>query len=359
MKTWRRPPASDSAVKEPAADLAEYGGPDDVEAGWVTVPTGAAALVTAVVRWAAWALLLAGPVVGVAAWMRAPAVVGVSHGASKPSVSVRDTAGPAGFAELFVAAFVRAGRGSEASLQPYFPGVRDVSLASEVGAHRASQLAAVRVREVSDGYWSVTVAAHVEPHDKEKERKNLPAAQEEPVSSGEVLRYFQVPVKEVGGGALVAAALPAEVSAPPVGEAAQLAYGPMHEAPRSAALAQTLQAVFGAYLAGGGELDRYLSPGTVISPVSPAPYEAVTVQRLAEAGATDPFAAQSETPQDGQRRRLLVQVEATVTSGAGWPLTYAVELKARDGRWEVAALGAAPALEDQQIEEEEEGGGEK
>ncbi|MBV7249305.1 conjugal transfer protein [Streptomyces sp. MW-W600-10] len=346
MKAWRRPP--ESVVEEPAADLAEYGGPEDVEAGWVTVPTGAAALVTAAVRWAAWALLIAGPVVGVAAWMRAPAAVGVPHGAAKPAVSVRDAAGPAGFAELFVAAFVQAGKGSEASLQPYFPGVRDVSLAAEAGAHRASQLASVRVMEVSDGYWSVTVATHVTPRDEEKQKKDL--TQEDPAGSGGVLRYFQVPVKAVGGGGLVAAALPAEVSAPPVGEAARLAYGPMYEAPRSAALVQTLQAVFGAYLAGGGELDRYLSPGVVISPVSPAPYAAVTVQRLAEAGATDPFEGQSGTPQDGQRRRLLVQVEATAASGAGWPLSYAVELKARDGRWEVAVLGAAPALEDQQVE---------
>ncbi|PVC81994.1 conjugal transfer protein [Streptomyces sp. CS014] len=347
MKAWRRPP--DSVEEGSAAELAEFGGPDDVESGWVTVPTGAAALVTAAVRWTAWALLIAGPVVGVAAWMRAPAAVGVPHGAAKPAVSVRDAAGPAGFAELFVAAFVQAGKGSEASLQPYFPGVRDVSLASEAGAHRASRLAAVRVKEVSDGYWSVTVATHVTASGEEQE-KDRPAAQEERVGPGGVLRYFQVPVKEVGGGALVAAALPAEVSAPPVGEAAQLAYGPMYEAPRSAALVQTLQAVFGAYLAGGGELDRYLSPGVVVSPVSPAPYAAVTVQRLAEAGVTDPFEGQSGTPRDGQRRRLLVQVEATAVSGAGWPLTYAVELRARDGRWEVAALGAAPVLEDQQVE---------
>jgi hypothetical protein len=330
-----------------------YGGPDDAEAGWVTVSTGAAALATAVLRWAAWALLIAGPVVGVGAWMRAPAAVGVPHQSVKSPVAVRDTAGPAGFAELFVAAYVQAGRGSEASLQPYYPGVRDVSLVSEPGAHHAAQLAAVRVKEVSDGYWSVTVAARVTSREEEQ-KKDASAGQGEAAGSGGVLRYFQVPVKEVGRGVLVAAALPAEVSAPPVGEAAQLAYGPAHEAARSAALVQTLEAVFGAYLTGSGELDRYLSPGTVISPVSPAPYTAVTVQRLAEAGANDPFAAQAERPRDGQRRRLLVQVEAVGASGAGWPLTYAVELKARDGRWEVAALGAAPVLEDPQVE-----GGEK
>ncbi|MFC5802593.1 conjugal transfer protein [Streptomyces formicae] len=156
-------------------------------------------------------------------------------------------------------------------------------------------------------------------------------------------------MKEVDRGVLVAATLPAEVSAPPVGEAAGLAYGPMHEARSSAPVVQTLQAVFSAYRAGSGELEPYLSPGTAISPVSPAPSAATAVQRLAEAGRRDPYAAESAKPRDGQRRRLLVEVEAVGPSGAGWPLAYAVELRARDGRWEVAALGAAPVLEDPQV----------
>ncbi|MFI9029921.1 hypothetical protein [Streptomyces sp. NPDC053560] len=49
-------------------------------------------------------------------------------------------------------------------------------------------------------------------------------------------------------------------------------------------------------------------------------------------------------PGEGERRRLLVEVEAGDRRGAVRPMTYALQLRGRDGRWEVAALEAAPAL---------------
>ncbi|MFC5802592.1 hypothetical protein [Streptomyces formicae] len=51
MKAWRRPPGS--AVEERAPAETVYGGPEGEEAGWVTVSTGATAIVTGVLRWAA------------------------------------------------------------------------------------------------------------------------------------------------------------------------------------------------------------------------------------------------------------------------------------------------------------------
>ncbi|MEU6114457.1 hypothetical protein ABZ840_07980 [Streptomyces sp. NPDC047117] len=43
-------------------------------------------------------------------------------------------------------------------------------------------------------------------------------------------------------------------------------------------------------------------------------------------------------------RRNLVEVEAGDRQGTVRPMTYAIQLRGRDGRWEVAALEAAPAL---------------
>jgi hypothetical protein len=47
-------------------------------------------------------------------------------------------------------------------------------------------------------------------------------------------------------------------------------------------------------------------------------------------------------PADGTAVHVLVQVEAR-DSGGRWPLGYELMLKARSGRWEVAALESGTA----------------
>ncbi|MGW2089118.1 conjugal transfer protein [Streptomyces sp. NPDC001880] len=105
---------------------------------------------------------------------------------------------------------------------------------------------------------------------------------------------------------------------------------------------QTLTGFFAAYLAGSGELDRYLSPGTALAAVSPAPYTQVEVDRLAEVGTSDPGSAGPQS--DGARRRLLVDITASDADGQKRPLTYAITITARDGRWEIASVEGAPVL---------------
>ncbi|MCX0248024.1 hypothetical protein NLM26_34665, partial [Streptomyces drozdowiczii] len=101
-----------------------------------------------------------------------------------------------------------------------------------------------------------------------------------------------------------------------------LAYGQSVPVPAADPAGQTLTGFFAAYLAGSGQLDRYLSPGTTLSAVSPAPYSRVAVAQVAETGTNDPGAQQS-TPADGARRGLLVQVAATAAAGQERPLGYA------------------------------------
>ncbi|WP_333734620.1 conjugal transfer protein, partial [Streptomyces sp. IBSBF 3010] len=236
-------------------------------------------------------------------------------------------------------------------LAPFLPTARDVTLRAAPGAQRAQELAAVKVREVSGGYWSVTVAARVVPTATMAKPKPGPkpeggsgsGSEAGSASSGTVLRYFQVAVRSGAGGALSAAALPAEVAAPVAGEAPALAYGQSVPVPAADPAGQTLAGFFAAYLAGSGQLDRYLSPGTTLSAVSPAPYSRVEVAQVAETGTNDPGAQQS-TPADGARRELLVQVAATDAAGQERPLVYAIAITARDGRWEIGSVEGAPVL---------------
>lgn len=314
---------------------------DDVveTGGWVALSAGGAALISTVVRWSAWGLLLAGPLLGAAALLQSAPSVGVPQAPAASAAPARDTAGPAGFAELYVAAYVTAGRGEEAQLQPFFPGARDVSLEVDPDVQQAERLAAVRVKQVQEGYWSVTVAARVEATAKDKGAK----ANEDAAGGQPVLRYFQVPVASVAGGGFAAVSLPAEVSSRggSASEESTPAYGPAVPGARGDAAVAAVQEFLAAYLSGAGELDRYLSPRTRMQAVSPPPYEEVSVRQLAEAGGDFQAGAAAK---DGARRKLLVDIDATDSLGHTRPLTYALTLQGRDGRWEVAALDAAPSL---------------
>ncbi|MFI6495592.1 conjugal transfer protein, partial [Streptomyces sp. NPDC050564] len=53
--------------------------------------------------------------------------------------------------------------------------------------------------------------------------------------------------------------------------------------------------------------------------------------------AVDKVAAAEQVPADGSEVRILAEVEARDEVGR-WPLAYELVLKARSGRWEVAAL---------------------
>lgn len=330
---WHRKEEQTPPADEPAV-------PDT---GWATtsMSTGAMANWTAVVRWSAWGLLLAGPLLGCWALASATTPVAVPTRAEAPRAqpASSDAVAPAGFAELYVAAYVKAnGRDADAEeLATYYPAARSRSWSGGGGAERAESASAVQVRQVSAGYWSVTVAARITGSSKN-------------AGSGRV-RYFQVPVRATGGrgaSGWTAAALPAEVAAPTgsKGVAPELSYGSAHAPLASDPAVQTVRGFLAAYLTGRGELDRYLSPGTTLHAVRPAPYTAVTVTQIADHGHGPAEGAEAQVPPDDVQRRLLVDVEG---EGEGEhtssrPMTYAIELRSRDGRWEVASLEAAPAL---------------
>ncbi|MCX0248025.1 conjugal transfer protein, partial [Streptomyces drozdowiczii] len=131
--------------------------------GWALGSLGAAANAVTVLRRTTWALIVAGPVLTVWVLVSRPAPVAPVAPVRQEQPAVGQSAGPGGFAELFVSAYLAAGEGTEDSLAPFLPTARDVTLRAAPGAQRAQELAAVKVREVSGGYWSVTVAARVVP----------------------------------------------------------------------------------------------------------------------------------------------------------------------------------------------------
>ncbi|MFF0629767.1 conjugal transfer protein [Streptomyces sp. NPDC004296] len=331
MRLRKHKPSPDDVVDE---FVPAYG----ADSGWATVSTGAVANWTAVVRWGAWALVLAGPLLG--GWALAsaarPAAAPVRAEAPRTVTSSADAVAPAGFAELYVAAYLNAGSGDAAveEVASYYPPARGMSWETGTGQVASARSAyAVQVRQVAAGYWSVTVAA----------RLNGPAKDAAPV------RYFQVPVRAVGkAGAAqwVAAALPAEVAAPTAraGSAPNLAYGPAHAPASSDPAAQTVEGFLGAYLAGRGDVERYLSPGAMVHAIRPAPYSSVTLTQISEHGPGPAEGAAAQVPPDGVERHLLVDVVGQRPGAGGLPMTYALELRSRGGRWEVAALEAAPAL---------------
>ncbi|MGW2182697.1 conjugal transfer protein [Streptomyces sp. NPDC001732] len=310
--------------------------------GWALGSLGGAANAVTVIRRTAWVLLVAGPVLAGWALVSRPAVTAPAAPVRQEQPAAGQPAGPGGFAELFVSAYLTAGEGTEESLAPFLPNAREVSLTADPGVQRAQEVAAVKVRAVSAGYWSVTVAARVVSASAADGKKTGP----EPGGTGPVLRYFQIPVRAGAGGSLAAAALPAEVGTPLSGEAPSLAYGQSVPVRSTDPAAQTLTGFFAAYLAGSGELDRYLSPGTALTAVSPAPYGRVEVARFAEVGTNDPFGTDERgvPVSDGERRQLLVDVTASDAGGQERPLTYAVTITARDGRWEIASVEGAPVL---------------
>jgi len=149
------------------------------------------------------------------------------------------------------------------------------------------------------------------------------------------LRYFQVLLVSDTDGELSATALPTEVNAPARQGAANGWYGV--DAFANRALRDSVRGFAAAYLAGAGDLERYLSPGASIMPLTPAPYTAVDVSAVS---------ANREVPDevtDGTEIYLLVRLK--LSSGAGYTISsdYALTATARAGRWEITSIGTPTA----------------
>ncbi|MGW4951494.1 conjugal transfer protein [Streptomyces parvulus] len=273
-------------------------------------------------RLAVWSVIAAGPIALGVAVTSAPTTVEAATPAGPAAVrSAPGVADPGGYAQLFLGAWLRSSADDEASAQARLAQVLapDVELPDPVeDAQPAPQsVMAVRSAQRSAGTWSVTVAAQY--------------------NDGSV-RYFAVPVAAGAAGASFSVTGTPGVVAGPA--QAAVAKSPYDVSVPDGALSSAAGEFFAAYLTGSGEVDRYLAPGVPLSVVAPAPYAAVSLQHVS---AVEEAAAAEQVPSDGTKVRVLVHLEARDAAGGQWPLAYELALKARSGRWEVAALESGAA----------------
>jgi Conjugative transposon protein TcpC len=240
-------------------------------------------------------------------------VWGGSHAAapaSKAAPTVAPT-GIAGFAEMYVAAYLEAGAGQEQTLRPYYPEAVDLHDVTPSGRY-AARTAAVASSESAPGYWAVTVGAEV-----------LVAAQGGYVRAG--THYYRVGVMSASGP-LVATSLPSEVPAPTPTALPPVGLGHL-SAPSGDAPATAVRHFFDAYLAGQGE------PGPGLTPVTPPPFTSVALIGIAE-GPSDHAGVWT----------VRAEVAGTDAGGLKAILDYSLQMAERSGGWVVTALLPAAPL---------------
>ncbi|MFF8932282.1 conjugal transfer protein [Streptomyces longwoodensis] len=272
-------------------------------------------------RLGVWAAVAAGPIALTVAVAATPATVVRAASVTDPTI-VKTTlpADPAGYAAVFLGAWLRSRAGAETTAQGRLAQsmAPDVDLPETSDAQAGPEsVVAVRSAQQTGTAWSVTLAAQY--------------------ANGSV-RYFVVPVvADSGGASFTVSGAPGVVAGPGRAEGVRSPY--TVTVPMDSEVSSTAGEFLAAYLAGAGEVDRYLAPGVRLSPVSPAPYQTVTVRQVL---AAEQAAAAESVPADGTRVRVMAEVDARDSSGR-WPLAYELTLKARSGRWEVAGLESGTA----------------
>ncbi|MFJ9729442.1 conjugal transfer protein [Streptomyces sp. NPDC101209] len=272
-------------------------------------------------RVAVWTVIAAGPIALAVAVASTPGTVAAATPAKPAAVRIAAAAAdPAGYAQLFVSAWLRSNAEDATTVQARLAQsmAPDVELPDPAaGAQSKPQaVTAVRSAQRDTGAWSVTVAAQY--------------------ADGSV-RYYAVPVTaDRSGTSFAVTGAPGVVGGPARAEVPKSPYGvTVPDGDLPSAVGEFLSA----YLTGAGEVDRYLAPGVTLSPVSPAPYTALSVEQVL---AVEEAAAAEKVPADGTTAHVLARVEAR-DSGGRWPLACELTLRARSGRWELAALQSGTA----------------
>lgn len=225
------------------------------------------------------------------------------------------------FAQQLVLAWLSSTQQNPAPLMALMPSASVSQLARQ--AYTVSTPRVAGIVAAGGGVWSVTVSATV-----------TDAARHTAV------RYYQVPVQVQpgSGGTVTALSLPSVVSGPVVGASSTSQYTGMVN--MTGPVAQTITQFLAAYLAGSGNVSRYTTPGVVLNPVSPAPFSSVQLTSLSSTSSVS-----DATPANGQRIQVQAVVSAMSTSTQMLPVSYALVLTARAGRWEITSISPAPSYQ--------------
>lgn len=227
------------------------------------------------------------------------------------------------YAAGFVAAWLSSTRDNPSPLAAYVASSSVKLLSTQPWAYRDLTVASVDVTDGSD-LVSVVVAANVEELDMESE-------------DGATIwprRYFAVTVNASEAG-LSVIGLPAPVAAPSKADTpVKLAY--TESVMASSTAKATVVAFLNAYLAGSGEISRYVTPGSEITALTPAPFQVLEISDLL--ADTEP----SDNPNTGAVVHVLATVDVSSAAGQQLTATYALTLTARDGRWETTSVDFTP-----------------
>lgn len=227
------------------------------------------------------------------------------------------------FAEGYVGAWLSASQDDSAALEDYTT-VNVPQLPKNGFAYRDIAIASVTTDDAAN-LIQVVVAANMKD-------STVDAAKGDQWPR----RYYQVVVSSTRDK-LAAIGLPAQVTGPQHStDAPSTAYG--QSIASSSSAGKTVTAFFAAYLTGQGETEPYTAPSTSIPPIKPAPFSDLTV------GSIEGVAQPDEHPADGATVQVYVTLTASNSLEQTSTSTYTLTLRARADRWEVAAIGAPPAL---------------
>lgn len=310
--------------RRPARDVPRWGdaprwveASDDLDdwdtAGTVGGSTRAQATMTTLLRGVLWTGIALAVVLGLVN-LAAPLSAGPAPAAA-PTSEPPPIPPPGGCAELVVAAWLA----GDVDLLSGVPGVPRGDI--EPGRREAVRTYTASVTPGETG-WGFVIGAQVRVRDEEDQWRDAG------------VQFFSVTMVPGAGGCQgwVPAALPAQVAAP-VLTGPQPPY-PAFLPPTGTELSETLTAFFAGVLAGEGNPERYVAPGTVIPVLSPPPYQEVTVTEL-RTTEDAPVDRTGTVPPDGTVVPLLVTV---ATGSDDLPLVYPVTVGVRGGRWEVIAI---------------------
>lgn len=233
-----------------------------------------------------------------------------------------------------VEAWLSATRTDYAWLQRLLPGaVTDFSLPTTAVEYSSVVPSGVTVGE--DGLWLVTIAVSI--NENPIGEAEADAATPPPEPQPWPRRHYQVPVQvDVDRSTAAPVALPAAVGEP-ASETSLLGY--TYDFALGSEIPTTVQAFLTALLAGGGEVDRYLMPGSEVDRFSASPYLDVSLSQVRAAVNPDALV----DPADGETVRVRASVALTRPDGQTVPATYLLDLTSRSGRWEITSIDTTGA----------------
>lgn len=257
------------------------------------------------------AIVMTGPVSLFVAASAVTRPVATTRSSKPEGVMAQDAARAGDFAQRVVRAWLSATRTKVGDLGDLYEDASSFALPDKPIRVETTETANVTPTSVA-GIFRVTVSASVEG----------------------TRRYYTVPV-QVSAGSLSALTLPAPTTAPEISPDRDRAY--RTTLPSTGPTSTAVLAFLRALLTGQGDVTRYTSPGAPIVAVDPAPYKSVDLRTVT--GLSD-----EALPAEGAIAHVLAT--AIGTDAAKRPATtqYALTLKARGGRWEVAGIDLAPAI---------------